>query len=549
MCGLLSPFFAQLATSDSQGIFYKLKRFLVILIILNIFPRVYSQIYIAAGTELGISQTAQIAFFDTLLNHGTIVFTASYGADVTMLRDYWRNQGAGTITGSGTIKFAGTATQTINTNSTTGSFPSIQVNNANNLHLFSTDTDVKDSVIFVSGKIVLNLNDFNLGNGTNGVITGYDENRYFVTNGLKTDTAKGYLKRDAVSTTTVAYPVGTSVSSYTPASMLNNGSSDNYRVRVFDSAYENAISGFTQITGSVNKTWHILEATAGGTNAVLNLQHMNSTEGSIFTANKFQHFNTFYVGTTNNNAGDTLSKSKWANYKPTSANTGAHASTGTITTGSAIANATTTSTPNMTSVGYWSKSFWNLSLTPLPVELVFFTVSRAGNLTAKLDWMTASEKNNKGFRVQKSDDAIHFADWKWVDGRGTAVGEYLYTLLDPDCHIGHNYYRLIQVDEESTEHILPIRVVLFNSSHGNSGPNVSVYPVPFHSTLNIDMENTSAPEELYIVDMQGRKVMESKDLDKNMSSFSLDASSLAAGTYNLIVRNNQLNKAIRIVKN
>jgi hypothetical protein len=526
------------------------KKSVIVVLVLMSFHRVCSQvIYIAADAEIGISQTVQMAVFDTLTNLGTIAFSASYGADVTMLGNYWRNQGSGTITGRGVVKFAGNAAQTINTNSPTGSFPSIQVNNANNLSLFSTDTDVKDSVIFVSGKIILNLNDFNLGNGTNGVITGYSENRYFVTNGLNTDSTKGYLKRDAVGTTTVAFPVGASLTSYTPASMLNNGVSDNYRMRVFDNTYDGGLKGDAQVANSVNKTWQILEATTGGTNATLNLQHMDNTEGSTFTSNKSQHFNTFYVGMFNNNGGDTFSKTRWANFKPTSANTGAHVSTGTITTGSAIAGATTTSTTNMTSLGYWSKSFWESSLSPLPVELVSFSVCRAGNLTAKLDWMTASEKNNRGFRVQKSDDAIHFSDWQWVEGNGTSVSEHAYTLLDSDCRIGNNYYRLIQVDEENKEVILHTRVIKFNSSQGYSEPQVSVYPIPSGSILHVDIEHTAAIDELYIGDMQDRKVMDFKNLDKNMGSYSLDISPLISGSYNLIVRMNQGIKTIRFVKN
>lgn len=503
-------------------------------------------LFINSGAEMYFGSTSSVGILDTLINRGAIRFAGSYGADFNMKGNYWANQNAGILSGKAKVKFNGSNTQFINTNSPTGFFPSIEINNGNNLHLTGTDTDVQDSVNFVSGKIILNKNDLNLGNGSNGVITGYDENKYFVTNALPTDTTKGFLKRDAIGASTVVFPIGTSISSYTPASMLNNGTADNYRMRVFDSAYKNATNGNPQVLNSVNKTWHILEATAGGTNAILKLQHQNSTEGSSFTAGKSMHFNTYFVGTTNNTAGDTFSKTLWANYKPSSTNTGSHTASGTITTGTAISGATTTTNDNMTNVGFWSKSFFSANLTPLPVELISFQIRRNDHLSAKLEWTTASEKENKGFQIQKSRDAIHFTDWKWVNGAGTTASTTSYLEIDYDCSYGHNYYRLLQIDMEGSSKTLPIRSIFFKSEEAQ--PDVIAYPTSFERYIHLDLINLTTPAQIEIIDFSGKRIRKHKILDSSATSIDLDLENILTGNYLLNVISGEYSKTIKLQK-
>lgn len=81
----------------------------------------------------------------------------------------------------------------------------------------------------------------------------------------------------------------------------------------------------------------------------------------------------------------------------------------------------------------------------VPVEMVSFT----GNLVpagVELNWMTASEKNNEYFSVQRSENANHFYEIGRVLGSLTSYDPVSYDYLDPMKPAGPVYYRLCQYD-------------------------------------------------------------------------------------------------------
>jgi hypothetical protein len=91
----------------------------------------------------------------------------------------------------------------------------------------------------------------------------------------------------------------------------------------------------------------------------------------------------------------------------------------------------------------------DLVLVPLPVTLVYFKV-KANSLSnaTTLEWLTASEKNNAYFAVEKSLDGKTFAEAGRVTGRNAANGG-MYAFEDKNT-AGRAYYRLKQVDLDGT---------------------------------------------------------------------------------------------------
>lgn len=80
----------------------------------------------------------------------------------------------------------------------------------------------------------------------------------------------------------------------------------------------------------------------------------------------------------------------------------------------------------------------------LPVDLLFFEAVSNG-AEAVLTWSTASEINNHGFYIEKSDDGSDFSEIGFVQGNGTTndVNNYSFT----DRSLGPSaYYRLRQTD-------------------------------------------------------------------------------------------------------
>jgi len=85
----------------------------------------------------------------------------------------------------------------------------------------------------------------------------------------------------------------------------------------------------------------------------------------------------------------------------------------------------------------------------IPVELVNFSAN-VSNSHVTLNWSTASETNNKGFHVEKSEKQEARSE-KWttvgfVEGKGTSIEINNYSFFDKNVNAGKYVYRLKQVD-------------------------------------------------------------------------------------------------------
>ena len=86
---------------------------------------------------------------------------------------------------------------------------------------------------------------------------------------------------------------------------------------------------------------------------------------------------------------------------------------------------------------------------PMPVELSSFEgkVLPEGHL---LSWTTETETNSSFFELQRSPDALHFAQLTRVEAAGNSSFPLAYSWLDKDAPAGDTYYRLKVVDEDGS---------------------------------------------------------------------------------------------------
>lgn len=118
----------------------------------------------------------------------------------------------------------------------------------------------------------------------------------------------------------------------------------------------------------------------------------------------------------------------------------------------------------------------------IPVELTSFTATVTGN-TVTLNWTTATELNNSGFEVQRSDDVGLWQKIGFVKGHGTTSEEQNYTFKDNSVAPGQYQYRLKQIDFDGTfefSEVVEIEVGLpleFSLEQN--------YPNPFNPTTTI----------------------------------------------------------------
>ncbi|WBO82769.1 T9SS type A sorting domain-containing protein [Hymenobacter yonginensis] len=159
---------------------------------------------------------------------------------------------------------------------------------------------------------------------------------------------------------------------------------------------------------------------------------------------------------------------------------------------------------------------------PLPVELIRFTAQRQAN-AVRLDWATASEKNNARFEVQRSADGAQFRTLATVAGQGTTAQRHTYSALDRQPLPATAYYRLRQVDTNGQASFSPVVAVA-------AGKELALYPNPAHTELQVV---APAPEATYrVLSTIGAVLLEGRT---STGSAALNVASLPAGLYHLEV--------------
>ncbi|WP_165963512.1 T9SS type A sorting domain-containing protein [Hymenobacter radiodurans] len=176
----------------------------------------------------------------------------------------------------------------------------------------------------------------------------------------------------------------------------------------------------------------------------------------------------------------------------------------------------------------------------LPVELVSFTAKLQNN-KVNLSWVTASEKNNKGFEIQRSQDATTFSTILFKNGKGTTNNKTTYTALDEQPLSGVSYYRLKQIDNDGKISLSNVVAVT-----GPELAEIAMYPNPTQHILNIRLPYASkAGAQVTVTDLSGRVVR----TEKLAANGEMNMNSLSNGTYLVTVNDGVKKVTRRIVKN
>jgi len=166
-----------------------------------------------------------------------------------------------------------------------------------------------------------------------------------------------------------------------------------------------------------------------------------------------------------------------------------------------------------------------------PVELQSF----AGNVIegkAILNWQTASEKNNRGFEIEraigKSDNYVTIG---FVNGAGTTTERMSYEFVDNSGFNGLVSYRLKQVDfSGSFSYSKPVELNVIVNQYAL----LQNYPNPFNPSTTISYQ---IPKKEFVVlkvyDILGKeiKTLVSGYMTAGVHEVKFDASNLPSGTY------------------
>jgi hypothetical protein len=178
---------------------------------------------------------------------------------------------------------------------------------------------------------------------------------------------------------------------------------------------------------------------------------------------------------------------------------------------------------------------------PFPITMVSFTGKNNGSAN-ELNWITATEQNNKDFTIERSEDlhswsAIGTELSKAVNGNSSE--RLSYSFADKAPHAGMEYYRLKQTDRDGK-----ITYSKYVAIQSKTGAEVKIYPNPAYDKVTISGVTTG--NTIRVADVTGKVVIEQK-AEGNLATVNLG--NLSTNMYILqVVENGKVVHSQKIVK-
>ncbi|GIV27824.1 MAG: hypothetical protein KatS3mg027_1638 [Bacteroidia bacterium] len=182
----------------------------------------------------------------------------------------------------------------------------------------------------------------------------------------------------------------------------------------------------------------------------------------------------------------------------------------------------------------------------LPIELIRYTAQNENGFN-RIGWVTATEKDNAYFTLEKSEDGIHFEVLQKVNGAGTSYVQRYYEVID-DKPFERTYYQLSQTDYDGTTKRLGI-VVVDNKSFKPESVQLLPNPTNENTTLSV-YSNNIIDAEIRIVDVSG-KIIDSQNVQLTIGNneFNLNTSVLEKGIYFVTVQSRYSTQVVKLIRN
>ncbi len=169
----------------------------------------------------------------------------------------------------------------------------------------------------------------------------------------------------------------------------------------------------------------------------------------------------------------------------------------------------------------------------LPVLISSFTAAVENNRDIKMFWTTTMEINNKGFEIERKQNADEWINAGWVAGSGNSNVPVNYFFSDNKLNAGKYSYRLKQIDYNGNfeYHALSNDVLI---SQPNEFSLSQSYPNPSNPVSKIDFQLPFAGNvTIKVFDITGREVAKLIDENKEAGFYSVtfDGNNLASGVY------------------
>ena len=160
----------------------------------------------------------------------------------------------------------------------------------------------------------------------------------------------------------------------------------------------------------------------------------------------------------------------------------------------------------------------------LGVKLTSFN-AHTNNKQVDLNWQTATEINNKGFEIQRSQDGINWDKIGFVNAAPNSSQEKNYNFIDANPPSGKIFYRLLQLDIDNRATYSSIVSVKFLQSgffYITNNPGNGLYKLYIEHTGN-EKINFS------VIDVNGRKIM--SKIYSSIMDQTIDITNYSSGIY------------------
>ena len=188
--------------------------------------------------------------------------------------------------------------------------------------------------------------------------------------------------------------------------------------------------------------------------------------------------------------------------------------------------------------------------TPLPIQLISFTARPEGK-KVRLDWETATEKNNDFFTIERSADGNLFTEVTIVKGAGDSNTILKYQAWDENPLNGISYYRLKQTDYDGKFSYSNVVSVNMNSAGMAQLEIQNITPNPFTNNFEINYSaETTSDVEFELINLQGKRVFKEKiNAESGYNSYTFEkGNELPPGAYIALVRSNGKTDTKKIIK-
>ncbi|MFA6597262.1 MAG: ice-binding family protein [Ignavibacteriaceae bacterium] len=187
----------------------------------------------------------------------------------------------------------------------------------------------------------------------------------------------------------------------------------------------------------------------------------------------------------------------------------------------------------------------------LPVELTSFTAALNNN-AVELNWNTATEVNNYGFEVQRSETQnYNWAKVGFVNGAGNSNSPKNYSFVDKPASYGSYAYRLKQLDNDGKHTYSDVIEVNAAGQIPNGFLLNQNYPNPFNPSTQIQFgvsKNTYAT--LTVFNVLGVKVstlFNGNAIAGQIYNVTLSGDNLASGIYYYKLQTNEKNEVRKMI--